>query len=48
MLKNFQRLLLRIHEQPLAQQRDTMREIIEMWMEGEHQTDDILVIGFKI
>ncbi|MGB0522935.1 MAG: GAF domain-containing protein [Flammeovirgaceae bacterium] len=48
MLKNFKRLLYRIHDQPMAQQRDTMKEIIEMWMEGEQQTDDILVIGFKI
>lgn len=48
MLKNFKRLLHRIHDQPMTQQRDTMREIIDVWMEGEHQTDDILVIGFKI
>jgi hypothetical protein len=32
----------------MAKQRDTLKEIIEMWMEGEQQTDDILVIGFRV
>lgn len=48
MMKNFRRLLERIHDQPMAKQRDTLKEIIEMWMEGEQQTDDILVIGFRV
>jgi serine phosphatase RsbU (regulator of sigma subunit) len=48
MIKNLMNLLFKIHDQPMKQQRETLKEIIEMWMEGEHQTDDILIIGFRL
>lgn len=48
MFKNFKNLLFKIHEQPMSAQRETLKEIINMWMEDEHQTDDILVLGFRV
>lgn len=48
MIKNMRNLLLKIHDQPMASQRETLKEIIEMWMEDEQQTDDILVLGFRL
>jgi serine phosphatase RsbU (regulator of sigma subunit) len=48
MFKNFVNLLYKIHDQPMEQQRETLKDIVDMWMDGEHQTDDILVIGFRL
>jgi transcriptional regulator with GAF, ATPase, and Fis domain/tetratricopeptide (TPR) repeat protein len=48
MFKNMKNLLYKIHDQPMANQRETLKGIIDMWMENEQQTDDILVIGFRV
>ena len=47
MFKNMKNLIFKVHDQPMSAQKDTLNEIIEMWMEGEQQIDDILLIGFK-
>lgn len=45
---NFKKLLLRIHDKEVLEQKTILHEEIEDWKSGYHQTDDILVIGFKI
>ena len=45
---NFKNLLLSIHDKEVLEQKTILHEEIEDWKEGYSQTDDILVIGFKI
>jgi serine phosphatase RsbU (regulator of sigma subunit)/Tfp pilus assembly protein PilF len=46
--KNFKKLLLEIHDQPLFEQKEVLQKTLDDWM-GEHaQRDDILVIGARI
>ena len=46
--KTFQELLLKIHQKPLLEQKNTLyNEFIE-WKGEQEQIDDILVIGIKI
>lgn len=45
---NFKKLLLDIHDKKVLEQKTILHEQIEDWKEGYAQTDDILVIGFKI
>jgi serine phosphatase RsbU (regulator of sigma subunit) len=45
---NFKKLLLSIHEKDVLEQKTILHEEIEDWKDGYAQTDDILVIGFKI
>ncbi len=47
-LKNFQKLLLRISEQKMEDQRDDLERVIEGWKNKLDQTDDILVLGVRI
>jgi ligand-binding sensor domain-containing protein/serine phosphatase RsbU (regulator of sigma subunit) len=44
----FQELLLRISELPLEKQMETLNSTMDNWKKGQHQNDDILVIGFKV
>lgn len=46
--KNLKEMLLKIHQQPMNEQREYLDKFIEEWMSGVEQTDDILVIGVKI
>ena len=50
MIKHMRELLLEIHHLPAAEQRERLNSTIEQWMAdgGTDQTDDILVIGFKL
>ncbi len=41
-------LLLEIHKQPMNKQKNILKKSIEEWRKDEPQTDDILVMGFKI
>ncbi|WP_340153569.1 SpoIIE family protein phosphatase [uncultured Marivirga sp.] len=45
---NFKKLLLSIHQKNVLEQKTILHEEIEDWKDGYAQTDDILVIGFKI
>ena len=45
---NFKKLLLKIHDQPLYEQKEILNETLEKWMEGYSQRDDILVIGVRV
>jgi serine phosphatase RsbU (regulator of sigma subunit) len=48
MSKKFNQLLLDIHQKPMEEQHDILERTIEAWKSGHPQTDDILVIGFRL
>ncbi|MEE4198377.1 MAG: SpoIIE family protein phosphatase [Bacteroidales bacterium] len=48
MLKRFRELLLKIHQDPMPDQKKLLNDILEEWRGDEEQVDDILVIGVKI
>jgi serine phosphatase RsbU (regulator of sigma subunit)/tetratricopeptide (TPR) repeat protein len=48
MIRNFRNLLLKIHEQPLFDQKHILDKTITDWMGTNDQMDDILVIGVRI
>lgn len=48
MSKRFKQFLLEIHELPLSEQRDILDQRVEDWKGKERQTDDILVLGFRV
>lgn len=48
MRKKFRNLLKDISHRPLAEQYEILKNTINDWKEGSEQTDDILVVGFKI
>ena len=48
MSKNFQKLLLDIHEKPMSVQKEILDKTYEDWKGDNIQLDDILVIGIKL
>ncbi len=48
MAKYFYDLLFKIHKLPMDEQLKMLDETIVKWQNGHSQTDDILVIGFKL
>ncbi len=49
MVGRFKKLILKLQEMPIDQQRDYMDNTIKRWMDGSsEQIDDILVIGMRI
>jgi serine phosphatase RsbU (regulator of sigma subunit) len=49
MAVNFRKILLEIHEKPMAEQKIILKQKLADWMGKDYQQlDDILVIGFKI
>ncbi len=48
MIKRFKELLFEIHKKPMLEQKQILDENIENWRATTPQTDDILVIGFKL
>ncbi len=48
--KNFQDLILSLQHLPMLEQKEILNNTIEDWKAagGEEQTDDILVVGFKV
>ncbi len=48
MLKNFKQLLLDVQPMALKQQKETLGSTIENWKGDAPQTDDMLVIGFRV
>jgi serine phosphatase RsbU (regulator of sigma subunit) len=45
---NFKALLLEIHDKPVIDQKDILYNRINNWKGDFHQTDDMLVIGFRL
>jgi len=48
MIKRLRNLLLDVHKLPGEKQKQILNETIEDWMKGKEQTDDILLMGFKL
>lgn len=48
MSKKFKDLLLKIHGFPMLSQLNSIEEELKKWMGNNEQTDDILVLGFRI
>lgn len=49
MIKRFKALILSIHKEPMKMQRAKLREKLGDWQGNEFtQTDDVLVLGFKV
>ncbi|MGB0523635.1 MAG: SpoIIE family protein phosphatase [Flammeovirgaceae bacterium] len=46
--KKFRELLLDIHHRPLTEQHEILNNTIEDWKKEVAQTDDILVVGFRV
>jgi len=47
MIKQFREVLLKIHDQPMHEQKQKLETGIEGWKKNDNQTDDILVIGIR-
>ena len=48
MYKPFQRLLLKIHKEPLKKQQEILDKTFMDWMGKNDQVDDVLVIGMRL
>ena len=48
MRKNFTELLMKIHQKPMAEQREILEQTVENWRGNLEQVDDILVLGFQV
>jgi serine phosphatase RsbU (regulator of sigma subunit) len=48
MAKNFRDLLYEIYEMPMTEQKKILELVLNEWMGINEQTDDVLVMGFKI
>jgi len=48
MKKRFRELLLKIHKDPMQEQKKLLNDILVEWQGDEEQVDDILVMGVKI
>jgi serine phosphatase RsbU (regulator of sigma subunit) len=48
MKSRFRKLLLSIHQKPMAEQEDILNKTIENWKGSNTQVDDILVIGVRL
>ena len=48
MIKRLRNLFLRVHELPVAEQKDIINSTIEDWMINSRQVDDMLIIGVKL
>jgi len=46
--KNFKELLMKIHQEPMREQKNILDKTITDWMGDNSQIDDILVIGVRV
>jgi serine phosphatase RsbU (regulator of sigma subunit) len=46
--KNFTELLLKIHQKPMAEQKEILDQTVENWRGSLEQIDDILVLGVQV
>lgn len=44
---NFASLLTKVHQLPFNHQLENLKETLAAWKGDNHQTDDIVVMGFK-
>ena len=47
MYRRFRHLLMTIHNFPMDDQKNILKDSIETWIKGNEQVDDMMVIGFK-
>ncbi len=48
MKKNFRKLILDVQNYPMSKQEEILNERLDSWIGSAPQTDDILVVGFKV
>ena len=48
MSKNFRKLLTKIHQKPMQEQKKILNTTLEEWQDGQTQVDDILILGLQI
>ncbi len=48
MIKKMRKIIVDNHKIPMNEQKEILDREIEIWNDGQEQTDDILVIGFKL
>jgi serine phosphatase RsbU (regulator of sigma subunit) len=48
MSKNMKKLLLKIHDQPMYDQKRHLEKTLKAWMNGRSQMDDILIVGVRV
>lgn len=48
MSKNFRKLLLEIHEEPMYEQKEILNKTFKDWMKENTQIDDVLVVGVRV
>ena len=48
MYKRFRETLIELSQLPMEEQADRLKTIMENWMGGREQVDDILVIGIRV
>jgi len=48
LVKRFKELLMRIHTEPIEEQKLILRQIHEDWKGNTYQVDDILIIGIRL
>ena len=48
MSKNFKNLLLKIHDQPMHEQKEILDKTLSDWIGDNSQMDDVLVIGVRV
>ena len=46
--KNYKRLLLEIHQKPMAEQREILDTTLDEWRRDLDQVDDIVILGVRI
>jgi len=48
MVRRFKDLLLKIHDQPVMEQKNVLNQTLQDWQGGEEQVDDMLVVGLRV
>lgn len=46
--KQFQQLLLKIHQEPMDKQKETLISTMEAWKGNREQIDDMMILGFRV
>jgi serine phosphatase RsbU (regulator of sigma subunit) len=46
--KNYKKLLLDIHQKPMAEQKEILNTTIDKWRGKWEQVDDIIIIGIRV
>lgn len=48
MASRLQRILYEMHHKPMSKQKKILEKVIDFWMKGKKQMDDMLIIGIKL